>query len=471
MSSPIPEQIGQREIFNLLTEMNRRIKVLESNTVQSQSFGSTTISSQTVSSGHESNTGNPHSTSVSNLTDTTITAAAARELLQFTGSVWEDKSPRAAIPEIDGFNGTTLEAFDCVITSDGATITATLEKTGTGDLTLVFSDGHTTLDCTPAQSIALTAGTEPSPQQNFLYILQSDKTQLTKSTSDWPSGVEHIKIAYFLVQTAALVQSGDTNTNAALINQNWNDHSESTDSQGHISHMAERIRQGGSEYKSGILGNGTSNYLTAGAGTTDFKSTAGVVYQLHKQTIPAFDTSAANPTRIHVINDSIAPYKAITDLYDITLDAAGNTITNNKYFNLVFFGAVSKGNEHQALFVNLPNTSGSGAFYNTQSAAEQDTSGYDVFTIPAVFDTVSYLICRITIQMKTGGGTWVVASTVSLLGLNVGSATGGAASNQTEFSDGNFAVFDDADNTKVLNIQASSITTGTTRTHRVPGIR
>lgn len=77
-----------------------------------------------------------------------------------------------------------------------------------------FSDGHSVLDCTdPLQTIALTAGSDASPTENYVYVLQSTKT-VTKSTSDWPL-TEHIKIAYFLVPSATFVQNS-----GCYINQN-----------------------------------------------------------------------------------------------------------------------------------------------------------------------------------------------------------------------------------------------------------
>jgi hypothetical protein len=133
-------------------------------------------------------------------------------------------------------NGTFKESFNALATSDGATITMTLEKVGQGDLTMQFSDGSTNLDCSPTLcSIELTAGSDASPTENFIYIPQSTKV-LTKSTTDWPSE-EHIRVSYFLVPSATFVQS-----NGTYINQNWNDHLAGTDNQGHIAHMGERLR-------------------------------------------------------------------------------------------------------------------------------------------------------------------------------------------------------------------------------------
>ena len=90
------------------------------------------------------------------------------------------------------FNGTFQESFNAVVTSDTVLITMSIQSKAAGDLTMRFSDGTTVFDCTPADTIELTAGTDISPQSNYIYILQSDKI-LTKSTSGCPPE-EHIKI-------------------------------------------------------------------------------------------------------------------------------------------------------------------------------------------------------------------------------------------------------------------------------------
>ena len=100
------------------------------------------------------------------------------------------------------FQGSFQETFDALVTSNGTVVTMSLEQSGGGDLTMQFSDGLHTLDCTPVSTITLTAGSDTAPQVNYIYIPQSTKL-LTKSTSDWPS-TEHIKVGFFFVQSATL---------------------------------------------------------------------------------------------------------------------------------------------------------------------------------------------------------------------------------------------------------------------------
>lgn len=358
----------------------------------------------------------------------------------------------------DIYNGTFRETFDALVTESGGTVTCTVTNSISGNLTMQYSDGDATL-LTPA-TIVLTAGSDSSPTDNFIYIPQSTKV-LTKSTSDWPAG-EHIRVAYFFVPSAAFVSS-----NGVYVNQNWNDHDVGTDNQGHLAHITDRQRRMSAQYFSGVAGNGSQGYLTPTAGNVELKATAGIVYQVHKHTVAAFDTSGTDQVLVKNWAGVEGTFHDITNLYDITTDSGNNIIGNNKFFNLVIWGVVNKSGEYTPMIINLPS-----GFYNTQSGAESDLEGFDDFAIPPAFgkeSSTGFLIARITIQMKTGGGTWVVKATVDLRGFNPQSASGGAASNEVEFADNVFEVFNVSDPTKELAFDVGTlVTTGNKRTLKVP---
>jgi len=248
------------------------------------------------------------------------------------------------IPEIlrPLVNGSFQETFNALVTATGGVVTMSLEQSGTGDLTMNFSDGETVLDCTPAATCTLTAGTDASPTTNYVYIPQSTKA-LTCDTTSFPTNAEHIKVGFFLVPSAAYVES-----DGVYINQNWNDHFSGTDSMGHLLHIAERSRRDAAYYFSGVGPNGTddaaaSSYFDYVSGTEAyFKSTAGVIYQMHRHTIGAKDTRTDD---IHVVNWSGTSYNPINDITDITADSGGNSLTN-KFFNLVFWGVGNKTGEY-----------------------------------------------------------------------------------------------------------------------------
>lgn len=320
------------------------------------------------------------------------------------------------------FYGTFLESFDALVTESGGTITCTVTNAAGGSvLHARFSDGL--YEYTPG-TIALTAGTDDSPQGNYVYLLQSNKT-LTKDLSGWPDA-EHVKIGYFLVPSATFVGN-----NGCYINQNWNDHQFDSNNMGHVAHLAEkgRMAQGGANYFSGLNGAGTSDYLTLSGTTVDFKMAAGVVYQMHRQTISAVDTSAGDV--ILVPNWNGDPYHDITNLYDIVADSTGTTIGTNKWFNLTVWAVGNKGGEYCPVMINLPS-----GFYTTQTDAENDVDGYDNYNVPREYSldsSTGFLVCRITVQ-KTGSG-WSYGSTVDLRGTKNSVASGGGLAAHDHYYD------------------------------------
>jgi hypothetical protein len=368
-----------------------------------------------------------------------------------------------AIDTIQNFwNGTFREDFDFRITSDGATITGTLEpQNGHDDMTMIFSDGFTLLDTSPPDTITLTAGTDTNPQTNYVYVPQSTKV-LTVSTSDWPTANEHIKVAQVSLQSAAAVQH-----HGALRNQNINDEVQDTGTnQGHLSHITERIRVLRTTWWSGcegsLVGTPTSGYLAM---------TAGVAYQMHRQSVPILDmtqydidavstgsktftisddgdlsstfpngrimqvndstgndrtytVSSTNYSApdfvitveetipdatadgtigdsVYIVNDSVTAYLESTDLTDdLSSDSTGSTL-NNRWFSIVFWISNNKSGEPGQGFVNLP-----GGSYTSEATAISDALNYSNYNIPTDFRGTGMLIARFTVRLSAGGLTY-----------------------------------------------------------------
>jgi len=237
-----------------------------------------------------------------------------------------------------------------------------------------------------------------------------------------------------------------------------------TDNQGHMLHMAERSRRDGAYWFSGIAGNGTSDYLTISGSTVYVKTTAGVVFQMHRHAVSAKDTDPGGANDdIHVVNWNGDAYHDIHNLNDITADAQGNSLTN-KWFNITLWGVANKTGEYSPLMLNLPNGS-----YTNKANAEGDVDGYDVLTMPREFNLESstgFLIARITIRDTA---TWTYGSYVDLRGQTPATATGGASGTSTDFADNQFTIFDEVDTTKIMAFDAGTlITTGNTRTYQAP---
>lgn len=402
------------------------------------------------------------------------------------GVIYVDIKGRPIDTTLNSWNGTIRESFDFIVTSNGTTITGTLSPQGSQpDLTLMFSDGLTTLDTSPALTIVLTAGSATVPQMNYVYIPQSTKV-LTASTSDWPT-TEHAKVATILLRTAAITQE-----DGALRNQNWNDHLESTNHQGHFSHVWERIRQENAKWDTGIEGSVTID-ATPTPDDVYAKVTSGVVYQMHRQAFPALDMtqytidavsqgsktftisgdgdlsstftdgreikvndSTGNDGRytivstvwsdpdfiitvvesipsavvdgtigddMHVVNDFTSPYTTITNLNQATADALGVSLSNSS-FSFVMWGAQNKSGETCHLFLNLPTGS-----YGRLSPdlAVDDASNYAVYDIPKSFEGVGFLIARFIFTRTATGNDWTLYATQDLRGFAPNAIAGGGA--------------------------------------------
>ncbi len=361
---------------------------------------------------------------------------------------------------LEFFNGTFVETMDADVTSDGATITLSLQKEGTGNLIMNFSDGQTVLDCTPALTVTLTAGTAAVPVFNYTYILKSAPTVITLSTSGFPT-TAHVRVCTAWVQTAALVNAGS----GLLMFQQHNEHVKDSNDIGHAVHYGNAIRKRGARYDSGVDGDESGEYYKLGVGTTYFRSTSGIVNQLHEQIFAAFDSEAGDT--LHVINWNGDAYHGLTNLFDIVADANGVAIGANKYFNLTFIGVANKTGANQSVMVNLPIGS-----YNTLDRAWEDVNKFDVFSMPreiSIDSSTGFLIARITFKMSA---TWVVDGTqgvVDLRGESTGTAAGAVNAAITEFSDSNFLVFDNTDPTKGMAFDVGTlITTGNKRTYQAP---
>lgn len=350
------------------------------------------------------------------------------------------------------WNGAILETTSSTVTSDGVTITFAIEKSGTGDLTVVFSDGFYDWDTSPADTVSLTEGSDTVPQINYVYFLQSTKA-LTASTTGWPSG-EHAPIATVLCQSAASLQ-----TDGAYKVHAWTDHVVGTNNEGHISEQNFWIRQQPATWVSGV---GQTFTITPNGGAADnviLTTSAGFVLQLQPHTFPAF----GGTPDVYVVNDFTTPYTKVTDLNALLTDSTGASMSG-KYFSLVIWGCVSDQEGDCKLYCNLP-----GGSYNSQSNLEQDVDEFSNYTIPSDFTGTGFLIAEWKLRHQAASsGTWTSIEEIDLRGLSPSLTAGGGVGSVTEFADTAFRVFDDADDSKKLAFEASGITASTTRTLTAP---
>lgn len=346
-------------------------------------------------------------------------------------------------------NGIFVDKTTIGVTSDGATITLSVEKSGGGDSIVVFSDGYYDWDTTPAATVTLTAGTDTSPVENYVYFLQSSKT-LVANTTGFPTSAEHARIATVLCQSAASIQ-----TDGPYKVHQWTDDVNENDEQGHITDLSFWIRKQNATWIDGVAQ--TFN-ITTNAGSADnviLTTTAGNILQLHINDFPAF----TGTPDIYVVNDSSTPYTKITDLNAALTDSTGASMAG-RYFTLVIWGCVSQDAADCKLFLNLPSGS-----YSNQSDLIADSSRYANYSIPAGFTGTGFLIAAWDLRHQSAGnGTWTSIQEIDLRGQIPARGAGTSNAFPNEFVDNVFRVIDDGDQTKKIAFQASGITTSTTRT-------
>lgn len=351
------------------------------------------------------------------------------------------------------FDGMYLDSPVVDVTSDGVTITASIEASGGGDLRVVFMSEVYLWDCTPTCTISLTAGSDTSPQINYIYLLESTKT-LTVSTSGWPASGQYAPVATVLCQSAASLQTdGPYKVHA------WTDHARGATNNGHLAHLNEWIRNQHATHLSGVDQTLT---ITINGGAPDnviFTSAAGSVLQLHEHSFPAF----SGTPDVYVINDSTTPYTKVTDLNALLTDSLGVSMSGTR-FSLVIWGVVSEDNSDCKLFCNLPSGT-----YASDASVIADSSNYADFTIPSEFKGVGFLISELKLRHRTNNsGTWTSIQEIDLRGLYPAISAGGGAASSSEFSDNVFRINNVSDPTKQLAFDASAITTATTRTIDLP---
>jgi len=352
-------------------------------------------------------------------------------------------------------DGAYLDSPAVTIASNGTVITLSVEKDGGGDIRAIFSTGVYDWDCTPADTVSLTAGTDETPVLSYIYLLESNKT-LTASTSGWPnSSTEYAPVATAICQSAASLQ-----TDGAYKVHAWTDHMSSAGNNGHLSHLNHWIREQNATYVSGVA----PIFSGTGTGTIGLATTAGVVLQLHDHTFPVF----SDPATIYAVNDPDTAYREITNIADLQKDSTGASLTGKTY-GLVFWGVVSEDTGDCKIFCNLP--SGSEGL-NKADKVREDKNKEINYNIPGDFKGTGFLINRLVIE-NNGDTTWdldLAGTGDDLRGTFPNTSAGGATAIGSTFPDSTFRVQDDGDDTKEIAFQASGITTATTRTITMPDV-
>lgn len=344
------------------------------------------------------------------------------------------------------FNGATVTNLQGNITSDGITVTASVEALGGGDIKYKTSTGFVILDCTPAQTVVLTHGTDTNPNKNYIYIDVSTGL-MTHNITGFPA-TEYVPLATSIVPSAAHVQ-----TDGTYATHKWSDHVFTEGDNGHLTHLNEWLRNQHATWIDGVA----PSFTGSGTTTVEMSLASGNMFQLHKHATEAI----ASPASIHVYNDFASPYKMITNLVDIDSDSAGN-LFGNGYFALVVWYAYSELTGDSKIMINLPSDA-----YSSEADARQDSGKHTNFSIDTDFKGTAILLHRL-ICRNTGSLTIFDGAGDDLRGTLPNTASGSSTSVGSTFLDSTFRIENTTDTTKQIAVDASAITTATTRTITMP---
>ena len=221
-----------------------------------------------------------------------------------------------------------------------------------------------------AQSVALTAGTWTSPQKNYIYL---DEDETLKASTSYPTG----EFAW-----------------AGIINVHnvTGDYVSYTAAQDKVPSGYELIKRSyetdwyaGVIYQSGIDITHTGEDLATTAGKLRFGST--------EVDFKARDTTAG--AKFVWVNDPDGAYSVHNSLDTINKYETGETIGNNKYFNVIIWGSVE--DEHNDFYyINVQDKPTSE--YSTLSTAEADIRKKTDYDIPSPFERTGFLISRVVLK-------------------------------------------------------------------------
>lgn len=350
-------------------------------------------------------------------------------------------------------NGSITTEITSEITESAGTVYLSLERDGGGDITVQIDGNNYHFDTTPAQTVALTSGSDIAPQVNYVYLTETaGVVSMNVSTTGFPSA-DYASIAEVLVQSSASVAIDGPYDHHQWTNEIGN-------GQGHLDHVNSWIRHQPATWIDGVDPTTTITTNAASIDNVYFSSVSGNMLQLHKHPVPAKDMAISDPA--FVINDFTTAYDRITDLGSIDTDSLGNTLrSNNTYYSLVLWVNQPQNNDDTKYYINVPSGS-----YSTEIGATDDINKYTNYSIPSEFTGTGFLVAKIILRYQTAdSGTFTEIDTEDLRGLIPSTSPGGGGSiSGAEFSDNLFKIFNVTDNTKEIDFDASSITTGTRRT-------
>lgn len=331
-------------------------------------------------------------------------------------------------------------------------ILACLENVNGGNITVNLDGIEYVLE---PDTVVLSIGDSTTLQINNLYVGLNGSSADFKVSTTLPSDT------FAWVGKVAVFDTQSTIDNGVLMYQRYTD-SLKYNFRGRISHISEKIRVKGADWWSGV--NSELDITVNGSDwdTVQLDVTSGVVYQMHRQNFVP-DTSF-----YYVVNYPGEPYKKVTHLGEIDVDALGNSLrANNTYYGLEIFGSQNSQDFDGNLFVLLPTD-----FYSIAANAISDASNYSITTVPSELRQTAFRMCRVVLRAQSGQTLTNVLSgnevqdrrnyPFGIGGGGLGSAT------STVFSDAQFELYNNTIASKIGKFNLSNLTTSTTRTLSFP---
>jgi len=304
--------------------------------------------------------------------------------------------------------------------------------------------------------IALVSAPINEVQQNYIYIENPSSPALNVSSTE-PTG------DVVILGRAQLKTLAETDADGVLSWQRYNNSVEESSGDGIIRALMDKIRSLGASYISGVDPTITITTNPLAVDSIKLETTSGIVSQARKDVFDALDG-----TSYYIVNHPTEPFKKISNLNEIDIDANGDSLFLNgiRYGLNIIYGQNSNGDggASDRAYVLLPNGS-----YNSDIGCINDINNFANTSMPNNFSDNSFRTFRLCFGYTNADNGTIT----NIIGVNSyqdergfslgGGGGGGGSSSIVNFSDGVFTWFNSVDPTKVVKVDVSGVSTGTIR--------
>jgi len=301
------------------------------------------------------------------------------------------------------FVGSLLDEPDVTISSDGSNVFFLLEKKDGGDIRYRATGETKTLDCTPITSVILVAGTDSSPQTNYVFINHS--TGLLESNITGFPEAPHSSMGEYYVRTAAF------HVTRGVLGKTHRNHVFTPGDNGHMEHINEARRKQPCIFENGLL-------LTAsgsGTATVNFALASGQLYRMHLHDV----SGISSPAEFFVNNDELVPDATLTNLHEVETYSDGSSNINQYCVYIIFIAHLD---DTTGLFLLKPN-----AGYNSETEAYTDPDQTADLNIPKPYAGASIYVGRV-VARRTASATTIFEINTDVRSLVPGAIAGGGLS-------------------------------------------